>query len=153
MPQNFRVERIIDARTGKFAWDPILEAQALDPVGGMKGKLAGFIIQFYKTSGNVQAQQVELKNHKVEGNVSETFIGNLPPYSTVKLSIAALNDRYQGPFSAPITIYTLEGVPGPVVNLRGIPYGSSGVRLEWEEPEEPNGVITGYEILFQQIST
>jgi hypothetical protein len=46
----------------------------------------------------------------------------------------------------------LEGVPGPVVNLRGKPYGSSGVRLEWEEPEEPNGVITGYEILFQQIT-
>lgn len=51
-----------------------------------------------------------------------------------------------------LLIQTLEGVPGPVVNLRGKPYGSSGVRLEWEEPEEPNGVITGYEILFQQIT-
>lgn len=109
-------------------------------------------IQFYKTDGNLNSQ-TELKNHKVEGNVTETIIRNLPAFSSVKLQIAALNDRFQGDFSEPIVIYTLEGVPGPVVNLRGKPYGSSGVKLEWEEPEEPNGVITGYEILFQQIST
>jgi hypothetical protein len=100
----------------------------------------------------LNSQAAEIKNHKIEGNVSESIISNLPSYSAVKLSIAALNDRYQGQFSAPITMYTLEGVPGPVVNLKGKPYGSSGVKLEWEEPEEPNGVITGYEILFQQIS-
>lgn len=46
---------------------------------------------------------------------------------------------------------TMEGVPGPVINLRGIAYGSSGVKLDWEEPEEPNGIIIGYEILFQKI--
>ncbi len=45
-----------------------------------------------------------------------------------------------------------EGVPGPVANLRGKPYGSSGVMLEWDEPEEPNGIITGYEIEFQQMT-
>ena len=41
-------------------------------------------------------------NHKVEGNVSETIITNLPPYSAVKLQIAVLNGRYQGDFSAPV---------------------------------------------------
>jgi hypothetical protein len=50
-----------------------------------------------------------------------------------------------------ITIQTPEGVPGPVVNLRGKPYGASGVKLEWEEPEEPNGIITGYQITYQQM--
>ena len=58
-------------------------------------------IQFYKSSGNINIQ-TELKKHKVEGNVSETIISNLPAYSTVILSIAALNDRYQGDFSAPV---------------------------------------------------
>ena len=148
MPQNFKLEKIYDARTAKFSWDAITEEQAYL---AMKGRLAGFLIQFFKTDGNMNAQ-TELKNHKVEGNVTEAIISNLPPYSSVKLSISALNGRYQGDFSPPITIYTLEGVPGPVVNLRGRAYGSSGVRLEWEEPEEPNGVITGYEILYQQIT-
>lgn len=43
-----------------------------------------------------------MKTHKVEGNVSETIIDNLPSFSTVRLQIAALNDRYQGEFSAPV---------------------------------------------------
>ena len=89
---------------------------------------------------------------KVDGNVSETLITNLPPYSTISLQIAALNQRYQGEFSPAISAQTPEGVPGPVFNLRGRPYGSSGVQLEWNEPEEPNGIITGYEIEFQQMT-
>lgn len=52
-------------------------------------------------SGNINGQS-EMKTHKVEGNVSETIIDNLPPFSTVRLQIAALNDRYQGEFSAPV---------------------------------------------------
>ncbi len=63
-----------------------------------------------------------------------------------------LNGRYQGDFSQPLTMQSKEGVPGPVSNLRGKPYGSSGVMLEWDEPEEPNGIITGYEIEFQQMT-
>jgi hypothetical protein len=44
----------------------------------------------------------DLINHKVDGNVSETIISNLPPYSVVNLKIAVLNGRYQGDFSAPV---------------------------------------------------
>ena len=117
----------------------------------MRGRLAGFIIMYQKTSGAVAGQAGEIMYHKVDGNQTSTTISKLPAYSTVRLQIAALNDRYQGDFSAPIAIATPDGVPGPVVNLRGRPYGSSGVKLEWEEPEEPNGVITGYEIHYQKM--
>lgn len=146
VPKNFKLDRTIDSRTAKFTWDPI----TLEEADGLRGKLTGFIIQFYKADGNIGMP--DLINHKVEGNTSEAIINNLPPYSAVTLKIAAINGRYQGDFSSPISIYTLEGVPGPVSNLRGRPYGSSGVRLSWDEPEEPNGVITGYEIQFQQMT-
>ena len=151
IPQNFRLDRIIDARSAQFSWDPIVDFQEYGPRSGLTGKLPGILIQFYTTNGNINSL-TELKNHKVEGNVTSTIIPNLPPYSTVRLRIAVLNERYQGDFSVPISIQTLEGVPGPVVNLRGKPYGSSGVKLEWEEPEEPNGIIIGYQIQFQQIT-
>lgn len=101
IPQNFALDRTIDFRTAKFKWDLITQEQASDQANGMKGRLAGFLIQFYKTSGNINTQ-TELKTHKVEGNVTETVITNLPPYSAVRLQIAALNDRYQGEFSAPV---------------------------------------------------
>jgi len=149
IPKNFKLDRTIDARTAKFTWDPISEQEA----DGMRGKLTGFIIQFYKADGSISGNGMpDLISHKVDGNVTEAIISNLPPYSAVTLKIAVLNGRYQGDYSSPISIYTLEGVPGPVANLRGRPYGSSGVKLQWDEPEEPNGVITGYEIQFQQMA-
>lgn len=111
--------------------------------------------------------------HNASGNISETIIRHLPPYSIVRLRIAALNGQYQGDYSQPVKnfVYKIiylnncfkilfsfkiqvqmpEGVPGPVVNLRGKPYGSSGVKLEWEEPEEPNGVLVGYDIRYQEM--
>jgi hypothetical protein len=151
IPSNFRILKTIGPRTAQFVWDPIMDYVVRDPNGGMRGRLAGFIIEFFRTDGSISVKS-ELKNHKIEGNKTTTIISNLPPYSAVRLQIAVLNDRYQGPFSTPILIYTPEGVPGPVVNLQGKPYGSSGVKLEWQEPDEPNGVITGYEIHFQQIT-
>ncbi len=106
VPSNFRLERIIDARTAKFVWDPITADQLSDPNSGMKGKLTGFLIQFYRTSGNINSMS-ELKNYKVEGNATEAIISTLPPYSAVKLQIAVLNERYQGDFSAPVNNLTL----------------------------------------------
>lgn len=50
----------------------------------------------------------DLINHKVDGNVSETIISNLPPYSAVTLRIAVLNGRYQGDFSAPVSLEKLK---------------------------------------------
>lgn len=146
VPRDFGVKQVLNSRSAIFNWSYIQENEALD---GMNGKLTGFLIQFYKADGNIG--QNELKNHKIDGNVSETLITNLPAYSTVSLRIAVLNGRYQGEFSSPLTVQSPEGVPGPVANLRGKPYGSSGVKLEWDEPDEPNGIITGYHIEFQQM--
>jgi hypothetical protein len=44
IPQNFKLDRIIDSRTAKFTWDVVTLQQASDPNSGMKGNLAGFIV-------------------------------------------------------------------------------------------------------------
>ncbi len=106
IPQNFRMERPIDSRTAKFAWDPIYADQLTDPNSGMRGRLTGFLIQYFKTSGNLNSLN-ELKTFKVEGNASSCVINTLPPYSAIKLQIAVLNERYQGDFSLPV-IYFLQ---------------------------------------------
>ena len=45
----------------------------------------------------------DLISHKLDGNVTEAIISNLPPYSAVTLKIAVLNGRYQGDFSSPVS--------------------------------------------------
>lgn len=44
IPINFKIDKYIDYRTAKFSWDQILLEQAIDPASGMKGRLAGFIV-------------------------------------------------------------------------------------------------------------
>jgi hypothetical protein len=44
VPQNFKLERLIDPRTGLFSWDPITFEQAMITTGGMNGRLAGFLV-------------------------------------------------------------------------------------------------------------
>ncbi len=64
-----------------------------------------FKIQFFRTDGSLGGPSYEVKNHKVDGNVTETIIRNLPQYSVVRLRIAALNEQYQGEFSQPVGLF------------------------------------------------
>lgn len=50
--------------------------------------------------------------------------------------------------------YTFEiffPVPGPVRNLEAYPMGSSAFYLIWKKPLQPNGILTGYNISYQEV--
>ena len=49
-------------------------------------------------------------------------------------------------FLCQIQFPTREGRPGPVTNLRAVPYTSNGIFLLWDPPEQTNGIIIGYQI-------
>lgn len=38
-----------------------------------------------------------------------------------------------------------------MTNLRGVPYAGNGIYLFWDIPDEPNGLITGYQIDYKTI--
>ena len=42
--------------------------------------------------------------------------------------------------------------PGPVSDLNAIPISPESLQLSWRPPQNPNGVITAYEITYQLIS-
>ena len=44
-----------------------------------------------------------------------------------------------------------EGRPGPVTNLRAVPFAGNGIFLLWDPPDEPNGIIIGYQIDYKTI--
>lgn len=54
-------------------------------------------------------------------------------------------------FLIKIQFPTREGRPGPVTNLRAVPYTSDGIFLLWDPPDETNGVIIGYQIDYKPI--
>lgn len=45
----------------------------------------------------------------------------------------------------------LSSGPGPVDSLDAIPLGSSAFYLIWKKPKQPNGILTGYNIYYQEV--
>lgn len=77
---------------------------------------------------------------------------DIPPYSDIKLVIRVLNKYYAGPPSDPITFRVPEGMPGPPATVTVAITESTHLILTWEAPNEPNGVILGYNISYQALS-
>uniref|UniRef100_A0A8C2NH06 protein-tyrosine-phosphatase n=1 Tax=Capra hircus TaxID=9925 RepID=A0A8C2NH06_CAPHI len=90
---------------------------------------------------------------KMERGVSRYTIKNLLPYRNVhvRLILANPEGRKEG---KEVTFQTDEDVPGGIAaeSLTFTPLEDM-IFLKWEEPQEPNGLITQYEISYQSVES
>uniref|UniRef100_A0A8C0LEW8 Receptor-type tyrosine-protein phosphatase U n=1 Tax=Canis lupus dingo TaxID=286419 RepID=A0A8C0LEW8_CANLU len=90
---------------------------------------------------------------KMEQGVSRYTIKNLLPYRNVHVRLILTNPegRKEG---KEVTFQTDEDVPGGIAaeSLTFTPLEDM-IFLKWEEPQEPNGLITQYEISYQSIES
>ncbi|XP_070106259.1 receptor-type tyrosine-protein phosphatase U isoform X10 [Equus przewalskii] len=90
---------------------------------------------------------------KMERGVSRYAIKNLLPYRNVHVRLVLANPegRKEG---KEVTFQTDEDVPGGIAaeSLTFTPLEDM-IFLKWEEPQEPNGLITQYEISYQSIES
>ncbi|XP_023289127.1 tyrosine-protein phosphatase Lar isoform X2 [Orussus abietinus] len=76
-------------------------------------------------------------------------VRSLSPYTEYELYVIAVNKIGRGPASAPVIVTTGETTPGTAprkVQVR--PLSSSTMVIQWEEPETPNGQVTGYKVYY-----
>ncbi|XP_047359954.1 tyrosine-protein phosphatase Lar isoform X12 [Vespa velutina] len=76
-------------------------------------------------------------------------VRGLSPYTEYELYVIAVNHIGRGPPSAPVTVTTGETKPGTAprkVQVR--PLSSSTMVIQWDEPETPNGQVTGYKVYY-----
>ncbi|KAI4811930.1 hypothetical protein KUCAC02_014794 [Chaenocephalus aceratus] len=89
----------------------------------------------------------------VEHNASRFMLRDLPPYHSihVRLSLANPEGKKEG---REVTFQTEEDIPGGIApeSLTFTPLDDM-IFLKWEEPVEPNGLITQYEISYQSIES
>uniref|UniRef100_A0A7N6BE83 protein-tyrosine-phosphatase n=1 Tax=Anabas testudineus TaxID=64144 RepID=A0A7N6BE83_ANATE len=89
----------------------------------------------------------------VEHNASRFTLRDLPPYHSihVRLSLANPEGKKEG---REVTFQTEEDIPGGIApeSLTFTPLDDM-IFLKWEEPVEPNGLITQYEISYQSIES
>lgn len=71
------------------------------------------------------------------------------PNTEWRIRLRTENDAGSSPWSNDLNIKTAGGAPGAVTNLNTRPTGPTSGEATWRAPDEPNGEITGYTIVYQ----
>lgn len=92
----------------------------------------------------------ENKVVEVRGMKTSKEVTGLRLYSRYELSVTAFNSKGGGPHSLPHHFSTPEGAPGPPASLRFESPTEKSLILYWTPPVEPNGILQGYVVQYQQ---
>ncbi|GFR93851.1 neural cell adhesion molecule L1 [Elysia marginata] len=154
-PSNFSLnpEKTLEPHTAHFTWDAVDRDTKL-----ICGKFKGYKLRYWTSNeGFSKKKEVEIimgENLSEYGDDSSQIkiaLSDLPAYVSLQAQVAVINSHYTGPFSKILEFFTPEGLPSPVQDLRRQAYGVAYVLLKWRPPEQPNGVIQGYDIAYQQV--
>ncbi|XP_066218077.1 neurofascin isoform X16 [Saccopteryx leptura] len=88
-------------------------------------------------------QHASFSGDRLRGVVSRLF-----PYSNYKLEMVVVNGRGDGPRSETKEFTTPEGVPSAPRRFRVRQPNLQTITLEWDHPEHPNGILTGYSLRY-----
>uniref|UniRef100_A0A7N8XT36 Neural cell adhesion molecule L1 n=1 Tax=Mastacembelus armatus TaxID=205130 RepID=A0A7N8XT36_9TELE len=83
-------------------------------------------------------------------NEEKKVISSLTPYSHYTLVMTVFNSKGEGPASEMLSFKTDEGVPGPPMSLMLDSPSETEMTLHWTPPDQPNGVLIGYLLQYQQ---
>lgn len=105
----------------------------------------------YKIQTWVGNNENDIKETVLKGTFTKALVNTLTPDSINFARIAAVENKYNGPYSNVIEIETPEGVPGPVQSLNVFPLGSSSFMLRWKRMNFTNGILQGYKISCEEV--
>uniref|UniRef100_A0A671RAK0 Protein sidekick-2-like n=1 Tax=Sinocyclocheilus anshuiensis TaxID=1608454 RepID=A0A671RAK0_9TELE len=113
------------------------------------------LILGYKVVYREKDAESALRFWTVEGNatysIQLTGLGKYVLYEIQVLAFTRIGDGM--PSSLPIFERTLDDVPGPPVGILFPEVRTSSVRLIWQPPAQPNGIILAYQIAFRKNSS
>lgn len=153
-PKDFRLDLMqqIKPHEAHFIWESVDTSE-----DKIRGKFRGYKLRYWKSSeGRHKWEEVDVVVDEGEGYYLRDVraaISGLPAYTALRAQVTVMNAHYTGPPSETIDFSTPEGVPGPVRHLHEQRIGSDYVLLKWLPPEEPNGLLLGYDIGYQPIES
>ncbi|XP_076584593.1 protein sidekick-1 isoform X1 [Chaetodon auriga] len=136
-PVNVSAEAMSSTRI-LLTWSPL-------PLAQKNGVILGYkVLYSEKDSEGPPSVQVAAG----EGSVS-LLLGALQKYMVYMLQVLAYTQMGDGPPSNPILLRTKEDVPGPPVRMVFPEVRLSSVRVVWQPPTNPNGIMLGYQISYR----
>uniref|UniRef100_A0A8C1WE42 Neural cell adhesion molecule L1 n=1 Tax=Cyprinus carpio TaxID=7962 RepID=A0A8C1WE42_CYPCA len=143
---------LINSTTVVVKWAPINRET-------VRGRLQGYKVIYCTVLKSRHLRQERVWEGKpsnisfliTDSNEERKVLGDLQPYSHYGLSVSVFNNKGEGPQSDPLTFHTPEGVPGPPSSLLLDSPSETEMTLHWTPPTQPNGVLKGYTLKYQQV--
>ncbi|XP_017343673.1 neurofascin isoform X1 [Ictalurus punctatus] len=130
-------------------WQPVSQDSIM-------GEIKEYTVYYWRESSRLPhhsvTTRIKSKSFKANGPRLTGTLTGLIPYSNYKMYIVVANNRYEGPPSDRIEFQTLEGVPSVPRAFRIMHKHYDTIYLDWEEPAEPNGILTGYILKYQTLN-
>ncbi|XP_046881046.1 neurofascin homolog (chicken) a isoform X2 [Hypomesus transpacificus] len=80
------------------------------------------------------------------------ILSDLMPYSLYSMFMVVANRGHEGPVSNTVQFRTKEGVPEAPRFFKIIQRSSNTIRLNWDQPLEPNGILIGYRLKYHTVN-
>lgn len=128
------------------------------PVALVRGSVDGYKIYYWVKDSVLHSRrrrQAIPSNANVlvveGGETRQATLTGLRPYSNYLVVVKAFNSGGEGPASALLAFQTSEGVPGPPSDFKTYAFGEY-IFVTWKQPQDPNGIITSYQVGSQEYS-
>ena len=140
-PKNFTLGEVIGPRSALVSWEPV------NPES-INGHFKGYkILTWTDTTGKENQREIIMRSDS-----TQSLVRSFKPFAVNYAQVLAFNGAYNGPASNTIEIVTPEGKPGPIDMLDCHPMGSSALLLQWDQPQEINGILDGYRIYYAEVN-
>ncbi|XP_018771408.2 protein sidekick-1 isoform X3 [Serinus canaria] len=141
-PENVSAEAVSSTQ--------ILLTWAAVPESEQNGLILG-----YKILYKAKDLDSEPKSQTVRGNHTQSvLLSGLRKFVLYELQVLAFTRIGDGvPSSPAVTERTKDDAPGPPVRLVFPEVRLTSVRIVWQPPEEPNGIILGYQVAYRLASS
>ncbi|XP_044271077.1 protein sidekick isoform X2 [Tribolium madens] len=129
----------------RLKWKPPQQQQ-------QNGELLGYKI-FYLVTNSPQdfdeGHKFEEEIEVIAATMTSHSLVFLDKYTEYRIQILAFNPAGDGPRSRPITVKTLQGLPGPPANLHFSDITMNSLLVSWDPPKKRNGDIIGYLVTYE----
>lgn len=141
-PQSVRI-RVLSSQSMEVKWKE-------PPKNTINGQLRGHRVYYYSTKNPKQVfDRTVTRPNGLNGQWNVTLT-RLNKFTTYKIQVAAFTRIGTGMKSLPRTGTTLEDIPGPPSNVQAIPVFKQTIRVLWDPPLEPNGIIREYRLYYRK---
>lgn len=129
----------------RLRWKPPQQQQ-------QNGDLLGYKIFYLVTDSPQDLEDGRKHEEEIEVVPASTTAHSLvflDKFTEYRVQLLAFNPAGDGPRSAPITVKTLQGLPGPPGTLNFTEITMQSLRVSWNPPRRKNGEILGYIVTYE----